>query len=187
MAFSEIPRLTQKHRHEGFTLLEILTSLAVTSILLTAAVPAMQDFIIRNRMSTEVNTFVASLYLARSEAVKRLQNVVLCASTTLSDCSGSNDWESGWIVFVDNDKNGGVSSGETILQRNSALPNRFKIIGNQNSFAYDPTGQLYKLGLSLPNGNNKFCDTGNIANTRAVYISNEGRVRVNQLTTSGCS
>ena len=69
MAFSEIPRFTQKHRHEGFTLLEVLTSLTVASILLTAAVPAMQDFIIRNRMSTEVNTFLASMYLARSESV----------------------------------------------------------------------------------------------------------------------
>ncbi len=99
MAFNVIPRFMQMHRHAGFTLLEVMTTLAISSILLTAAVPAMQDFIIRNRMSTEVNTFVASLYLARSEAVKRLQNVRLCPTANFSSCTGDTDWQGGLDGF----------------------------------------------------------------------------------------
>jgi len=115
MAFSEIPRFTQKHRYEGFTLLEVLTSLAIASILVTAAVPAMQDFIIRNRMSTEVNTFVASLYLARSESVKRLRNVSLCPVKPDGDCDPtSQDWEQGWKVYFIDPPSGSESCSKTL-------------------------------------------------------------------------
>jgi len=180
MAFSEIPRFTQKLRHEGFTLLEVLTSLAVASILLTAAVPAMQDFIIRNRMSTEVNTFVASLYLARSEAVKRLRNVSLCPVKSDGDCdSSSQDWEQGWKVYYTDP----ASGSEVVLQQNPALPSRFRIIGNQSGFDYDPTGQL---AIPTTAGTYIFCDTGGIAQARNVVVSGEGRVRT-QLNTTACS
>jgi type IV fimbrial biogenesis protein FimT len=180
MAFSEIPRFTQKLRHEGFTLLEVLTSLAVASILLTAAVPAMQDFIIRNRMSTEVNTFVASLYLARSEAVKRLRDVSLCPVESDGDCdSTSQDWEQGWKVYYIDP----ATSSEVVLQQTPALPSRFRIIGNRSGFGYDPTGQLAGAGM---NGTYLFCDTGGIAQARKVIVSNEGRVRT-QVSTTGCS
>jgi type IV fimbrial biogenesis protein FimT len=180
MAFSEIPRSTQKHRYEGFTLLEVLTSLAIASILVTAAVPAMQDFIIRNRMSAEVNTFVASLYLARSESVKRLRNVRLCPVDPDGDCDpSSEDWEQGWKVYYTDP----VTGSEIVLQQNPALPSRFRIIGNQSSFAYDPTGQLANAFM---NGTYIFCDTGGIAQARNVVVSGEGRVRT-QLNTTGCS
>jgi type IV fimbrial biogenesis protein FimT len=179
MAFSEIPRFTQKHRHEGFTLLEVLTSLAVASILLTAAVPAMQDFIIRNRMSAEVNTFVASLYLARSEAVKRLRNVSLCPVKSGGACDNSKEWEQGWKVYYTDPTTG----SEIVLQQNPALPGRFKIIGNQSGFGYDPTGQLAVAGTA---GSYIFCDTGDVAQARIVVVSGEGRVRT-QLNTTGCS
>jgi len=180
MAFSGIPRFTQKHRYEGFTLLEVLTSLAIASILVTAAVPAMQDFIIRNRMSTEVNTFVASLYLARSESVKRLRNVSLCPVKPDGDCDPtSQDWEQGWKVYYIDPPSG----SEIVLQQNPALPSRFKIVGNQSVFAYDPTGQLASAGM---NGTYIFCDTGGIAQARKVVVSSAGRVRT-QVNTTGCS
>jgi len=180
MAFNVIPRFKRRHRHAGFTLLEVMTTLAISSILLTAAVPAMQDFIIRNRMSTEVNTFVASLYLARSEAVKRLKNVDLCPTKSDGDCDpGSKDWEQGWKVYYTDPATG----NEIVLQQSPALPSRFKIAGNQSGFAYDPTGQLYN---PTTNGHYNFCDTGNIAQGRRVTVSREGRVRVDPLTGS-CS
>src|SRR3569833_2595006 len=65
----------------GLTLIEAMITLAIAAILLTWAVPSLQDFITRNRMSTEVNNFVAAHNVARSESVKRLQNISLCPST----------------------------------------------------------------------------------------------------------
>ena len=181
MACNAIERVTQSRRPRGFTLIETLTSVAIASILLTAAVPAMQDFITRNRMSTEVNTFVASSYLARSEAVKRLQKVSLCPVDSTGACDpSSEDWEQGWKVYYTDPATG----NDVTLQQNPALPSRFKIMGTQSSFAYDPTGQLYNPGT---NGHYDFCDTGDVAQGRRVTVSQAGRIRVDQLTTIGCS
>ena len=90
------------------TLVETMVTLAVAAILLTAAVPPMQGFIVRNQMSTEVNTLVGALYLARSEAVKRLQNVVVCPTTDSVNCAPATDWTPGWMVFSDPNNNGVV-------------------------------------------------------------------------------
>ena len=185
MAFSNTPRFTQKLRHEGFTLLEVMTSLAIGSILLTVAVPAMQDFIIRNRMSTEVNTFVASLYLARSEAVKRLRIAKVCPTTDYINCTGDTDWEPGWMVFSDDNNNDHIDAGTDVLvQQNPALPSRFKITGDPSR----PEAQFQSNGQAGGSNNTfVFCDTGNVAYTRKVYLSNEGRVRVEKLSTTGCA
>lgn len=173
------------HRPQGgFTLVETMITLTIASILLTAAVPPMQDFITRNRMSTEVNTFIASLYLARSEAVKRMQDVRVCPTTTYTSCTGGTDWQVGWMVFADIDQSGDFTPGDVVLQQNQALPSRFQIVGNAGrpTAVFQPDGQA-----SGTNNTFEFCDDDEVANTRQVILSNEGRVRVNQLTTSGCT
>ncbi|MEJ2565681.1 MAG: GspH/FimT family pseudopilin [Gammaproteobacteria bacterium] len=171
MGFSENSRFAQKRRERGFTLIEALTSLTVASILVTAAVPALQNFIIRNRMSTEVNSFVGSLYLARSEAVKRLHNVSLCTVDASGNCDASQtDWAHGWKVYYTDPATG----NPVTLQQTPALPGRFTVNANQSAFAYDPTG---KLARAATNGTYVFCDTGNIARPRDVIVSAEGRVR----------
>jgi len=173
MAFSEIPRFTQKHRYEGFTLLEVLTSLAIASILVTAAVPAMQDFIIRNRMSTEVNTFVASLYLARSESVKRLQDVSLCPTTTGTSCDNVKEWSEGWMVYADVDNNNSYSAGDVVIQQNPKLPNRFANSGKTTYITFNPRG-------SSNAGSFSFTDTGGIADPRCITLSSAGRSYVSK-------
>ena len=167
----------------GLTLTEILITLAVAAILLTVAVPPMQDFIIRNRMSTEVNTFIVSLHLARSEAVKRLQDVKVCPTENYTACTGNNDWKTGWMVFLDTDDNDSVDlPKDIVLQRNPAQVSRFRIIaGHRTGAVFQPSGQS---GGS--NNTFTFCDLEGVANTRKVYLSNEGRVRVAQIETSGC-
>ena len=185
MVSSNIPRLMKTNHSRGFTVMETLTSLVVASILVTAVVPAMQDFIIRNRMTAEVNTFMASLNLARSEAVKRLQNVKVCpADSGFTMCINTTDWQGGWMVFIDKNDDGIFTSGsDVILQRDPALPSRFIISGDQTGFSYDPTGQLYNAGT---NGQYDFCDTDNVVKGRRVTVSRVGRVRVNQLSAT-CS
>jgi len=158
----------------GLTLIEAMITLAIAAILLTWAVPSLQDFITRNRMSTEVNNFVAALYVARSESVKRLQNISLCPSTTPPNCVSDSTWHQGWILFSN------VNGTNVVIQQNPALPgDRFRITSNRNVITFNPSGQ------SGTNDTFTFCDTGGIANTRRVVLSPEGRVRTERLTTSG--
>ena len=63
------------HRTAGFTLIELLVTLTVAAILLAVAVPSFQSMMLSSRLSTSANAVANALSLARSEAVKRNQEV----------------------------------------------------------------------------------------------------------------
>ena len=89
-------------KEPGFTLVELLITIVVVSILLAAGVPAFQSFIKNNRVTAQTNDLVSAIQLARSEALKRGANVVVCASKDQATCSeDKNTWADGWIVFSD--------------------------------------------------------------------------------------
>lgn len=57
-------------RQNGFTLVELMVTVAVLAILSTIAYPSFQSTIRSNRVATTTNELIASLALARSEAIK---------------------------------------------------------------------------------------------------------------------
>ena len=87
----------------GFTLIELMVTLAVLAILLALAVPSFARLLAANRLSTETSELIASLNLARSEAVRRGQGVALRAVD-------DSNYSKGWRVFADLDRNGAQSS-----------------------------------------------------------------------------
>lgn len=88
-------------REDGYTLMELLTTLAVAAIVMTAAVPGLRAFVQNNRIAAQTNELVASLVLARSEAVTRGVAATVCASSDGASCSGATDWAGGWLLFAD--------------------------------------------------------------------------------------
>src|SRR3979409_1080684 len=99
--------------HRGFTLIEMLSTIAVMTILVTLAAPSFREITVRNRLVTYTNDLISSVNFARSEAVRRGVPVTLCPSSDGARCAGS-DWNLGWITFVNtNDDNPAtVDSGE---------------------------------------------------------------------------
>lgn len=94
-------RLAGRAGRGGFTLVELMVTLAVLAILLAAAVPSFNALLRNNRLATQSNAFVAAVHLARAEAVKRGVAVSLCPSANQSSCTDSDSWTGGWIVFQD--------------------------------------------------------------------------------------
>lgn len=88
---------------QGFTLLELLIAVAIAGILLGIGVPSFAEAIKESRISSQYNALVGSLYLARSEAVKGSAEITVCPrqSAGANQCGGKQDWENGWLVFVD--------------------------------------------------------------------------------------
>ena len=85
------------NRDSGFTMIELLVTVAIAAIVLAIGIPNFSKLLKENRTTTQTNLFVSSVNLARSEAVKRGVPVTLCASTDTISCAESTDWSTGWI------------------------------------------------------------------------------------------
>ena len=95
----------------GFTLIELIVTVAIAAIVLAIAVPSFQETITSNRLTTFSNTFVASLNLARSEAIKQNRRVTLCSSTDGLSCA-TGGYQQGWIIFIDSNNNATVPNAQ---------------------------------------------------------------------------
>ena len=100
---SRVPILCFMNRASGFTIIELMITVVVLGIALTFAVPSMQQFIMNNRMTSQLNLMSSNLAMARSEAIKQNMPVLLCPSGGGTTCSESG-WENGWLIFADRDR-----------------------------------------------------------------------------------
>lgn len=98
----------------GFTLIELMITIAIAAILLTIGVPGFRDLIINNRIASQTNELVTAINMARSEAVKRGEPVTVCASSDQATCSLSRNWATGWITIVDNQTSGNPDVKEVL-------------------------------------------------------------------------
>src|SRR5271166_3593547 len=86
----------------GFTLIELMVSLSVLVILTTLTAASMSSMLNNNFIYATQTEFVASLALARSEAVRRGLPVVVGATAPVA----GNAFGGGWTVWVDSNGNG---------------------------------------------------------------------------------
>lgn len=128
-------------RVAGFTLTEMMITLTVLGILSAAALPSMTNFVRDQRVKAASSDVFASLVYARSEAVKRNQRVVLCASADGTGCANSSDWAQGWVVFVDPDGDGFVGAVADILKKQGAIPS-VTVTGTATNATYLGDGRL---------------------------------------------
>jgi type IV fimbrial biogenesis protein FimT len=169
-------------RYSGFTLTELIIALAIAAILLTLAAPNMSSFIRNNRITTETNTLIAHINLARSEATKRNVVVALCRkdpAQPLPTCGGgvANDWSSGWLVYATTSTTADAnfnSVTDTLLKDESTITNGVTVTSNAVGnlrIGYLPNGQLTAAGpfrYSL-------CDDRNEAYGKNLEILGTGR------------
>ena len=126
-------------RERGFTLIELMITLAVFAALLAVMVPSYSDMTLGSKLRSQANDLVAGAVLARSEAIKRNQAVRMCVSADGASCIAGG-WEQGWVVFHDADDDGVLDVGETVLLRHQAAASGFKITGTVASVRFQGTG-----------------------------------------------
>lgn len=166
--------------NRGFTLIELIVTVAVISVLLTLGVPSLQTFLKSNRLTAHTNAIVGTLQLARTEAIKRSGIVVLCGSTNLTSCNSSS-WENGWIVFFDDgaDAASAITSAPTgsdaILRVNEPLKGGTTIRGfeftNLSFVSFNNQGRVNSKGSFI------ICDSdGTLIKAKGINIGLTGMV-----------
>ena len=180
----------------GYTLIELMSMLAVVSILVSVGLPMLNVFFDSNRMVSNTNDLVAGLNIARSEAIKQQIRVTLCQSADTASCTGSGQWEDGWIVFQDPNGNATVDGGERILRLNAAVDGQVTIRSNDvgnliaSSVSFTSRGLPKALNGGAQSGTFRICDKrglkvnadGVSTVARGIVLSPSGKVRsTNQL------
>ncbi|MCI0655295.1 MAG: GspH/FimT family pseudopilin [Methylococcaceae bacterium] len=163
--------------NRGFTLVESIVTLSVVALLLTIGIPGFRELISDNRMITQYNDFVSALNSTRSEAIKRGLGVTICKRNAAgSACNNRGNWEDGWIIFTDPDRDGAVdaNANESILRIHEPLTgnNTLRASPTRNRITYN--GQGFARGFA---DTFKLCDNRGAANAKGLVISNNGRTR----------
>ena len=171
------------HKLTGFTVIELMITVAVAGVLMAVAIPSFSNLQKDNCLTTSTNTFVTSLQQARSEAVKRRTNVTLTASSGISD----NEWGTGWTITLDEDRNsnGTLDAGED-YNGNGGSPERAVLVrtvslgctltkmdGDQSVLVYGSNGFI-DMAATI-----NVCDDRTGERDRQITISNTGRPNTN--------
>ena len=139
-------------RQSGFTLIELVITVALAGVLLGIGVPAMRDMMLTQRVKTASSDIHLSLMYARSEAIKRATNVTITPDNTA-------EWAEGWTI----------AAGGTTLRDQDPL-NGVNFTGPAAAVTYN------KLGRVTTAANFTVRVTGNDAvRMRCISVSLSGR------------
>lgn len=127
-------------REHGFTLIELMVVILMVAVITMIAVPSWRTLQARNAVRALVNDYTVSLYLARTEAVRRNARVSICPSNDGATCTDSA-MEAGWMVILGLPTDANFTILQDVLPRprvrsdfaNNALANR--------SITFLPNGQ----------------------------------------------
>lgn len=183
-------RMLPRRADRGFTLVELLATVAVMGVLAVVAVPSMTSIIDSIKLSSASNVFVAGLHLARSEAIKRNSRVVLCKTVDGVSCTFSGGWEQGWIVFHDANNNGQRDAAEILVLRELPLSASLRFKGNLNVARYvsfAPTGATRLVGGGFQAGTLTVCrHSAEAGEARQIILNAVGRPRVYKSAVADC-
>lgn len=91
----------------GMTILDLVATMAIAAILVTAAAPSFDRYMRNNAVYADRKNLNTAVMSARYEAVARNKTVTMCPSLAGEDCGG--DWSDGWIIFQDDGAGGGTA------------------------------------------------------------------------------
>lgn len=164
----------------GFSLYELLVTLAVMTVVLTIGLPSLGVLVARNRQHVEINALFHAIHLARKESITKRRVISLCPSVDGEQCRPGMDWSGGWIMFENSDRDWPprVDVGEAVLGRHT-VNGSIRLSGNRHAFT------LRATRLRATNGTIVACDIARRVPPKALVISYTGRPRAALRTPAG--
>lgn len=145
-------------RDSGFTLIELMTVLALAVIVLAIGAPNLSELVRAQRLKVAASDIKDALALARAEAIARNQRVEIVPRG-----EGGTDWASGWTVFVDRDGDRMPGSGDEVIATHGPLAR-----GVATAFSFTSAAPPYYIAY---NGAGRSCNDTNSAAARMGTLS----------------
>jgi type IV fimbrial biogenesis protein FimT len=162
------------HRQNGTTLIELLIALAVLAVLAGLAAPAFGNIAQATHARSARSAIEVTFNQARITAVTRASHVVVCPSHDGLDCDRGTQWQTGWITFVDRNRDGAREANEALIGVAPQQARGLAILssGGRRALVYRADGSATGTNLTLT-----FCDRRGLAHASALVVNNAGRIR----------
>jgi len=174
----------------GWTLTEMAVVVAILAVTLGIAVPSWIRTIDGIRLSTLTNGLMAELNLARAEAIRRGERVVICAAANANACSNALGWDQGSIMFEDANNNGVRDVSEPVIRVSPAAPFGWSIRGNgpvSRYVSYHPMGGTLTVNGAFQAGSITLCRaSAQSTSGRQIVINSLGRPRSQRIDLLNC-
>ncbi|NND37814.1 MAG: hypothetical protein HKN81_11845 [Gammaproteobacteria bacterium] len=170
------------HRQPGVLLVDLVITVGLLAILSTAAVPTFRHLLLDASMTAQVNGLVHAVHLGKQSAHMRLAEVVMCPSPDGRQCVDDGQWQNGWLLFVNEDRDDPprVTAGEATLAAGGVFA-RGHLRANRLYFYFRAAT------TRSTNGTFTFCDDRGTDHARALIISYTGRPRTSRRAPDGRS
>ncbi|MFT6254803.1 MAG: type IV fimbrial biogenesis protein FimT [Granulosicoccus sp.] len=96
----------------GFSLIELLVTISISSILLSIVAPNLQNIIQSNEADSKISTLRRLLQVARTRAIVQQQSITICGSNDGHTCL--KHWQNYLLVFHDSNNDKTASAEEII-------------------------------------------------------------------------
>lgn len=159
---------------QGFTLIELLICMAIISILMTIATVSYNG--IRSYWAVEETrtALYTGFFTAKNQAFISGKSTVICPSSDGINCLTAPIWQHGWIIFLDNNKNREMDTGESTIFKQSALSDGIILKSNQGR-----PRLVFQANGSNGGTNATFtlCSNSDPSKAKNIIISNTARIR----------
>ena len=168
----------------GFTLIELMMTLAVIAILIACAAPAFGNLVSGTGTRAARSNLVAALNTARILAASKTAHVVVCPSADGEYCGHTTEWQHGWLVFVDANRDDARDPGEELLAVGERQPEGVAIVSTsgRTHVDYRPDGITTGSHVTFT-----VCDRRGAGEATALVINNAGRVRSGEPTAAAAT